>query len=152
MSENTLLMAMILGQSLLIVIALGMIFYFGFKFQRLSKSEKLFTKKDSDTSSVKKLKEENSKASPSSENLTVGMCDTHPANRANGSCAICEKLLCEDCNMMNGKLHFCPEHFSFYNQNNWVEIDRVKTTPDTTEKSGYLFSFKKRNGKSKTYL
>ena len=148
MGENTLLIGVILGQSLLIVIALGMIFYIGLKFHQLDKNKE--SKKGlQPLKSITGPKKTKGAESSQPDNLSVGMCDTHPNNRANGSCAICEKLLCEDCNMMSGKLHFCPEHFNFYNKNTWIEVDRVKTTPETTEKSGYLFSFKKEKWQNK---
>ena len=71
------------------------------------------------------------------------MCDTHPNNRANGSCAICEKLLCEDCNMEIDRFHFCPEHFQLFTSNKWEMLDKIKTTPETTEASAHLFDFKR---------
>ena len=137
MSENTLLMAMIFGQSILILIALGFVVYFSLKFHKKENSSLQNSKQ------VKSHREELKPiAQPAKAPLSVGMCDTHPNARANGHCAICEKLLCEDCNMESEKLHFCPEHYALFTENDWKLLQKVKTTPDTTEESAHLFEFK----------
>ena len=137
MNENTLLMAMIFGQSILIFIALGFVVYFSMKFHRTDKSSS-----DNLRPSKEISKEIRPIAQPAKAPLSVGMCDTHPNARANGHCAICEKLLCEDCNMESEKLHFCPEHYALFTENDWELLQKVKTTPDTTEESAHLFEFK----------
>ena len=137
MNENTLLMAMIFGQSILIFIALGFVVYFSLKFHKKDK----YSSKNPIQKNPEK-KEVGPVIQPAKAPLSVGMCDTHPNARANGHCAICEKLLCEDCNMESEKLHFCPEHYALFTENDWELLQKVKTTPDTTEESAHLFEFK----------
>ena len=137
MNENTLLMAMIFGQSILIFIALGFVVYFSLKFHKKDKlSSQNPTQKNPQKKEVRPV------IQPTKAPLSVGMCDTHPNARANGHCAICEKLLCEDCNMESEKLHFCPEHYALFTENDWGLLQKVKTTPETTEESAHLFEFK----------
>ena len=138
MSENTLLMAMILGQSLLIVVVLGVIGYFSWQFHR-NNLKNIYR----DQPEEKKKSSPSIESTTTNDTLSVGMCDTHPNNRANGSCGICEKLLCEDCNMEIDRFHFCPEHFQLFTSNEWTMLEKIKTTPETTEASAHLFEFKR---------
>ena len=138
MSENTLLMAMILGQSLLIVIVLAAIGYFSWQFHR-NNLKNIYQGEETE----KKKSSPSIESTSSNDALSVGMCDSHPNNRANGSCGICEELLCEDCNMEIDRFHFCPEHFQTYTSNKWEMLEKIKTTPETTEASAHLFNFKR---------
>ncbi len=60
-----------------------------------------------------------------------------------GLCSICEKSLLESTHYEIDKLHFCKEHFDFYNKNTWVPITNQRTTAETPEAGIYIYNFKK---------
>ena len=41
------------------------------------------------------------------------------------------------------RFHFCPEHFQLFTSNEWTMLEKIKTTPETTEASAHLFEFKR---------
>jgi hypothetical protein len=75
----------------------------------------------------------------------AGYCSFHDKEFAVSSCAICEKLLCENCDKADDTLHFCPEHFNLYLTNKWTAITNIKTTPETPEAGHHIYSFKNSN-------
>lgn len=126
--ENSLIILTIV-QSILILALSGVIIFFGFHFFKNNQS-----KSDNNQSSLKKLK---------TTIPPTGYCQFHSQLKAEASCSICESLLCESCAKPYEKIHFCPEHFEVFKNHSWEVLETVKTTPDDTKGSEYLFKFKK---------
>lgn len=49
------------------------------------------------------------------------MCETHPANAAQGICIICQKLICEECGKEVWGRRFCLEHRNVEVQQDWAK-------------------------------
>ncbi len=74
--------------------------------------------------------------------MAMGYCHNHSHEKAQAACAICNIFLCEECVSEYETLNFCPDHFNLFLQNDWEVVETVKTTPDKTQKSFYLYDFK----------
>lgn len=72
----------------------------------------------------------------------LSMCLYHPEERARGLCAISSEPICEHCLRENDGIIVGPEHFRTLIENEWIAIETILTTPDSTEASAHLFEFK----------
>jgi len=70
-------------------------------------------------------------------------CTNHPEEYSQGICAICERGYCGKCLREVDKIHFCPEHFNVFINNEWDLLAEVRTTAQTPETANYVYSFKK---------
>lgn len=70
------------------------------------------------------------------------LCHFHPEDRAKGSCAICEKMLCEKCLLSEEHLNFCHEHFSTYSRNEWKKVFSTKVNPQNPDFAAELYDIK----------
>lgn len=71
------------------------------------------------------------------------ICAFHPDRDPIGVCAICEQACCESCLREWEHLNFCSEHLKTFAENEWVHITNEMTTPETAEKSSYIYEFKR---------
>lgn len=73
----------------------------------------------------------------------VTYCVNHPQDHGKGLCAICQDSLCEECLKEHDGLNFCGAHFRLYLGHDWVELETIKTTPETPESAFPIYDFKK---------
>lgn len=73
----------------------------------------------------------------------LAYCENHPQDHAHGMCSICHSNFCEDCVKEHDGLTFCAPHFKLYVSHEWVELENIKTTPETPETAFPIYDFKK---------
>lgn len=78
---------------------------------------------------------------PSEDQITY--CANHPNDNAKGLCSICQECFCEECIKEHDGLSFCGPHFRLYINEDWVELETIKTTPETPESAFPIYDFKK---------
>jgi hypothetical protein len=122
--DNRYLMAIIILLALLVIIFLSAVFLLGLFFYKF-----YYLRGRSDTKDKK--------------NKHDFFCSNHPDEYAHGTCAICEKGFCEKCLREVDKIHFCPEHFQTFVNNEWGLVIEERSTPDTAEATQYIHDFKR---------
>ena len=128
--ESQLLLLTITQSILILLLTLAMVFL-GVQLWKFNQKKNLSKTTPSESESIESIENKE------------GYCSFHPTIKAESTCAICEKLLCESCNRSYETLHFCPEHFQLFHNNEWQILDSIKTNPDDAHLSEYLFKFKK---------
>jgi hypothetical protein len=73
---------------------------------------------------------------------TVMTCLHHPEEQARGVCAISGDPVCERCVREHDGVIVSFEYFSLFLQSDWIPLETVLTTPDSTEASAHLFLLK----------
>jgi hypothetical protein len=86
--------------------------------------------------------EELKKKQYSLKDHNLSMCHYHPEERARGMCAISNEPLCEHCLREHEGIIVGPEHFRTLLENDWLAIETILTTPESTEASAHLYDFK----------
>lgn len=116
------------------LVSMGAALYFFRKYQKLSRPRQLDEGDLSpeDRKLIRKIKDP----------LVNEPCVNHADRLGQGVCAICSKVLCEECVKEYDGLNFCLEHFKTYLENEWEGVETVMTTPDSPEEALQLYHFK----------
>lgn len=61
---------------------------------------------------------------------TAAACERHPDRRAEGACALCGRVLCEECDRGTRNYHLCEEHAQVPVIEGWAEVASI---PDAVE-------------------
>ena len=133
--NQTLVVLLIIVIFLLVGIIIG-IFFFAYKFlYEKSKNPSATALSDLENKMIS-LKEKQK------ERQLEYFCVNHSTIEGVGMCSICSDTFCDKCLKNLDNLNFCPEHFKLYNENEWEEIDSVKSSSETPEMGIELYKFK----------
>jgi len=69
-------------------------------------------------------------------------CTNHPDTHSVGICMICQKSFCEKCLCDHDRLNFCKDHLKLYLENEWQQVETIKTEPNRPEEALILYDFK----------
>jgi len=69
-------------------------------------------------------------------------CTNHPDTHSTGICMICQKSFCEKCLCDHDRLNFCKDHLKLYLENEWQQVETIKTEPNRPEEAMVLYDFK----------
>jgi len=132
MDTNTLLVILLVFVIFLLLLVIGgLVFYIFMQYSNQKKNDEL----PSTTNHTEANQPVNIKEILEEQRLQT--------EKTVGICSICEKTLIESTHYEIDKLHFCKDHFEYYNKHEWVPITNQRTTADTPEAGVYIYNFKK---------
>lgn len=141
MSENIILL--LVGVLVfLVLILVGVILYLFKKVMENNKEDRADrVEREERHNRINEIAAELKASAPSHDDLAY--CANHPQDHAHGMCNICQSHFCEDCVKEHDGLSFCAPHFKLYVSHEWVELENIKTTPETPETAFPIYDFKK---------
>lgn len=143
MSENIVLI-LVGALVLLVLVLVGVILYL---FNKILKEKDMTQAAEHSTepsrSDRARMIVNKDKLKAQAADIDLSYCANHPQDHAKGVCAICSEAFCEECIKEHDGLTFCGPHFRLYIGHEWIELETIKTTPETPESAFPIYDFKK---------
>tara|TARA_R110002072_G_scaffold64203_3_gene159436 strand:+ start:50077 stop:50655 length:579 start_codon:yes stop_codon:yes gene_type:complete len=138
MEDKNILIILVAILFVFIAVLFGLVIFLVLRLSKQSPE----VKESNDLSKIKELLELKKQQNAQQEESEY-YCQNHPQDHAVGTCAICTGNFCDECLKEHDGLVFCQHHFREYLEHEWVEVETIKTTPDTPETALHIYEFKK---------